>query len=565
VEFLLYGAIVLLGSVLIVLTSLNQPYNQNEWKQVSPYDESDLGAAVSGTRQPPLDPLLGTLVQRLVGEGHLEQRLVPMVSGVGSLLLMLMVLRRLQTGYAGVVALAIMATAPVFLRFSAYARPYALPMMLMLVCVVAGTCWLDTGRRRWLAAAVGGALALPLARVPEPTVFLAASALVLAVAGQRSSLPRVRAWLLSGALLVSLVTTGLASSLALAQKTGESGSSDALLDLSPSRAVGRLPEGLREMWDHVLPLLALWFPWWPLVLLVAVLGASLPAVRRRLLGTWYWVPMVLAPLVFLVAYHTVNAYPLEMRHYQIRFASFWVPPLVVMVALVVDGLSRGVRPRRALAPLLAVALVAGQLPGTWRVLTENDAVDFAQAGEVLDDRVAGGGIVIYDAAARAGYWRQPFSGRGYLPEDVELVQARSIARGRVRLPPRAPVHLLLLDSDCASATACDVPGLTWDGRVSGYERVARFDRFTLYRPTAGQHGRSGAVEVLLSLVDAFGEKWAVTNAAAAARLLEVRGQPERAARLVRRVCDRASEAEAAACRQEIGEFGLGELLTRPSR
>ena len=560
-QSLLYGATVLVGAVLIVLTSLNQPYNQNEWKQISPYDESDLGTAVSGTRQPPLDALLGTLLQRLTGEGHLEQRLVPMVSGVGCLLLMVVLLRGLRMGYAGVVAMAFMATAPVFLRISAYTRPYALPMMLMLACAVAGTRWLETGRRRWLVLAVGGALALPLARVPEPTVFLASSAAVLVLAGHRGSLPRQPAWLLAAALLVPLVTVGAYSSLTLARETGQTSTGDALLDLSPSHAVARLPAGLRELGEHVGPLYGHWFSWWPLVLLVVILGVSLPTSRRRLLATWYWLPLALAPLAFLVAYHTVNAFPLEMRHYQIRFAYFWIPPLVMTVAAVIESLSTDARVRRPLVPLLALALVVGQLPGTWRVLTENDAVDFAAAGEVIGDRVPGDAVVIYDAAAPAGWWRQPFSGRDrYLPDDANVVSATRIAGGHDRLPREAPVYLLLLDSDCASATACDIPGLRWSGDVGGYERIARFDRFTLYAPTAGQRGPSGAAQAMLSLVDAFGEEGAVTDAAAAAQLLRAQGRPDEATRLLRTVCDRPAEAEELACRREIEAYGLAGSL-----
>lgn len=555
-QALAYGVVVLVGSALIVLTSLNQPYNQNEWQQIAPYDSPDLGEAVSGTRQPPLDALLGALLQRLTGEGHLEQRLVPMVSGLGCLLLMVALLRGLRTGYAGVVALAFMATAPVFLRFSAYTRPYALPMMLLLVCALAGSRWLDTGRLRWLVLAVIGAVALPLTRVPEPTVFLAASAVVLAVAGLRSALPRSRAWLLAGGLIGPLVTVGAYSALVLARETDRTSTGDALLDLSPSRAVARLPAGAREMVDHVLPLYGHWFAWWPLVLLVAGLGLALPAARRRLLRTWYWLPLALGPLTFLLAYHSVNSFPLEMRHYQIRFACFWVPPLVMTVAVVLQSLGTGPRWPRRLGAALAVALVVGQLPATWRVLTDNDAVDFEQAGAVVADRVPAAGLVIYDSPARTGWWRQPFSGRErYLPDDVALVSAERLAEGRRRLPVDAPIHVLLLDSDCASATACDIPGLQWSGALDGYEPTARVDRFTLYAPTAGQRGPTGAVTALLSLVDAFGEEWGVTDAAAAARLLRAQGHPAQAAAVLRRVCEGRP-----ACREEVRGFGLGRLL-----
>ncbi len=80
-EKLLYAVGIALGGVLAVLTALNQPYNQNEWAQIQPYDSWDPAVVTGGTRQPPLDPLLGALVQHLTGVGQLQQRIVPIVCG----------------------------------------------------------------------------------------------------------------------------------------------------------------------------------------------------------------------------------------------------------------------------------------------------------------------------------------------------------------------------------------------------------------------------------------------------------------------------------------------------
>lgn len=561
-EDLLYALIVAVGAVLIVLTALNQPYNQNEWQQIAPYDEPDLGRAVSGTRQPPLAPLLGALVQRAVGVGQLEQRLVPVACGVASLVLMVLLLRRLRLGYAGVVAMTFVACAPAFLRTSAYARPYALPMTLMLVCALAGSLWLDSGRRRWLVLTVGAAVALPLSRVPEPTVFLAAAALGLGVVGARRRDRRPRAWALSAGLLVPLVTVGAYSSLTLNRETQQTSADTALLDLSPANAVGRLPGGVREMRDHVLPLHAEWFPSWPLVLVVVVLAITLPQPRRELLRLWYWLPLTLAPLVFLVAFHTVNAFPLEMRHYQIRFAYFWVPPLAILLATLLTSLTRHPsRARRVVGVVLAVGVVLGQLPGTWRVVTENDAVDVAQAADVVRDQVPVDGTVIYDGPARAGWWRQPFFGRDrYLQGGPRVVSADALAQDKARIRRGSPVHLLILDSQCVSSTGCDTPSREWGGSVDGYEQTARFDRFALYSPTEGQVGPEGAIDALRALVDAYGPEWAVTDAAAAARLLEERGRPDDAEALLRRVCAAHDGVGESACTDELDELGVSHLL-----
>lgn len=561
-ELVLHGVAVLLGGVLAVLTALNQPYNQNEWVQIAPYDSWDPAVVTSGTRQPPLDPILGSLVQHAVGVGHLQQRIVPIACGVGLMVVMAALLRRLRLGPHGVLALFVMATAPVFLRFAAYTRPYALPAFLMLLCVWAATRWLDTGRRRWLVAAVVAGFLLPLSRVPEPVVFLGSSVVLLVLAGWRRWLPRREAWWLGGGWLLALVSVGATSALALgshtAKRTGRS-----LIDLDPGNALARLPTGLRELRDYVLPLYADWFPWWPVTVLVVVLALALPTSRRNLLRTWWWWPLLLAPLAFLVAYHTVNPFPLDVRHYRIRFAYFWIPPLVVLVALASQAVARSWRRAGAWAgPLLVVALLVSQLPTTWRVLTDNDTVDLGQAAATIERELPADAVVIYDGPAPIGYWRQPFFGSSRLFEGphARVVTPNRIAAGRVDVGAAAgPVHLLLLDSTCVNSVACDSTPVEWSGDVAGWEAVDRFDRFTLYAPVDGQAGREGAIEALTALAEAYGPEYGVPDAAAAARLLVAAGRDDEAAALVEQTCAAQPADQVGACRDEMAE---ADPLTR---
>ena len=159
---------------------------------MEPYGSNDLGTITSGTRQPPLDPLLGSLIQHLLGEGQLRQRLLPVAAGIGTLVLISLLLRRWCGGYAGPAAVLILATQPLMVRYSAYTRPYALPLFLMTLTWFAADRWLATGRWRWLVVAASSSALLPLARVPEPTVFLLASAVVLGWMAARGRLPRKR-------------------------------------------------------------------------------------------------------------------------------------------------------------------------------------------------------------------------------------------------------------------------------------------------------------------------------------------------------------------------------------
>ena len=133
---------------------IRQPFSYDELQQIAPYGSSDLGTITGATRQPPIDPLLGAFFHHLFGEGQLQDRLVPVLSGIASLIVMSLLLRRFGLRYAGAFAVLVLATAPLMIRYSAYTRPYALPMLLMIVTAYAITSWL-TGRPATLAVARG--------------------------------------------------------------------------------------------------------------------------------------------------------------------------------------------------------------------------------------------------------------------------------------------------------------------------------------------------------------------------------------------------------------------------
>ena len=519
-ERLLLALAVVVGAMLSVLAAVKQPYNQNEWVQIAPYDSWDPEIVTSGTRQPPLDPILGALVQHLFGVGPLQQRLVPVLAGIGSLVVMALLLRRCGLHLHGAVALWLMATAPLFLRYNAYARPYALPLFLMLVCAYAGSRWLDDGARRWLALALGSALLLPLARVPEPVVFLASAVLVLVLAGWRRWLTRNRAWGLAGGLLAALVSVGALTTLKLGGQTARS-TGDSLIDLSVSRAMDRLPTGLRELREFVAPLYADWFPFWPLILLAMLLAVALPSSRRRLATTWWWLPLVLAPLAFLAAYHSVNPYPLDERHYRIRFAYFWIPSLVVLVAVTSEAVSRHARAAAAwTGPALAGLLLVSQLPATWQVLTEDDAVDVRRVAALAQDQLPADAVLLYDGPSPNGHWRQPFFGgpRWFDGAHARVVSPTKIAAGSATVGQAAgPVYLVVLDAPCVDSVACDSPDHPI-GEIIGWDVAERSDWFTLYAPAEGQAGRNGAIEALDALAGAYGPGYARVNAQAAKRL-----------------------------------------------
>jgi hypothetical protein len=553
--------VVLGGAALIVLTALQQPYNQNEWVQIAPYGH-DLGTAVSGTRQPPLDPLLGSLAQRLVGEGQLQQRLVPVLCGATTLALTAVLVRRWRLGWGGTLGLLFLATAPLFVRYSAYARPYALPLTLMVACAVVGTRWLETGHRRWWVLVTLLAALLPLARVPEPTAFLAAAALALLVAGLRRRLPRRRAWSLAGALLLGLATSGTVMVLQLLSQSSTRGGGT-LVD--PLGVADRIAPALTAVQRTVLPLYADWFPWWPLTLAVVGIALVVGSTRRQLLGSWWWLPLVAGTLLFLAAF--LLLVPEGLRDYRIRFAYFLAPALAVAVAVVARAAGATVGWRRPAGLALVLALVASQLPMTWWVLTRDESVDFHRAGQVIAADVPDDALVVLDGPGVVGRWRQGFigQGRGYLPAGTEVVTAGQLTRTRLEEhADSGPVYLLVMDAACTSNVACaDTPGDVWDGRLAGYREVARMPHLVLYAPTGDDTGLTGLLDAMTALVDGYGPAHAVPNAIVAARILERRDRADEGGELVRRACNAQPTATARAACLDAVEHRLPDSVQAP--
>lgn len=539
-------AAVVVGTVLIVVAAINQPYNQNELQQILPYDSSDVAEIVGATRQPPLDPLLGALLQHVLGEGQLRQRLVPVLAGIGSLIVLAFLLRRLRAGAAGTIGLWMMATAPLVVRYSAYARPYALPMFLMVLFVYAAQSWLDDRKRGWLVVSAVAAVAMPLARVPEPTIFLLVTAATLAVASVRGQLtwsqtrPLVA---ISGATLV-LVCYPLYHLLA--------SQSGGIWDPSPSGVMARFGAGVHEVLTGLLPLLASWLPWWPVTLIITLAALAIPDSRRRVFHWWFFWPLLAGPAVFAVAYHFMNPFPFEVRPYRARMAIFFVPAFILLVVALAQAVTDGVtsaartsqRVKVAVAALVAAVLL-GQLPATARVLVNNEAPDYSQVADVLTQRLPSNAIILYDTASAAGQWRQPFSARprymGYAPY---VGQVATMMHYPEYVPKHGPVYVLLLDSACAISVVCDEPRAVWSRQLHGWDVAARFDKFTLYKPQVSLSGRSGVITALEQFGRAMGPDLGYVQTFSAASLLQFQGHPRRGRALVRRMY-RTANLEAA--------------------
>ena len=211
---------------------------------------------------------------------------MPLLSGIGILVVASLLLRRLGLGRAGAWAVWVLATAPIAVRYGAYTRPYALPLFEMLLFAYATHRWLDGRQRRWLVTLVLTAVALPFTRVPEPCVFLGVTAVALAWASWRGRLRWADTWWVIATSLGALFLVGVPMFLLLGSETQGS-----FFDPSPGGILGRAGRGLHEIATAVVPLLGSSFPWWPLSLARAGGGGR----GRRVAAAAVLVAVLLVP------------------------------------------------------------------------------------------------------------------------------------------------------------------------------------------------------------------------------------------------------------------------------
>lgn len=542
-----YVAAVLVGAVLVVIAALIQPFNQNELQQMGPYASHDLSTITSRTRQPPLDPLFGALVQHLLGEGQFRQRLVPVMAGIGTLILTALLMRHLRLGILGALAVTAMATAPLFVRYTAYTRPYALPLFFMMVFVYAGQRWLDNGDKRWLILVAAAAAALPATRVTEPTVFLLVTVMTMAWLGLRQKLAWNRAGPLVAIPLLALAVVGYPMAHTLQSET------PGLWDPNPGIAE-RFGAGTDELVGGFLPLMAQWFPVWPLTLLVVACALAIPDARRRVFGWWFFWPLAAAPILFVLAYHFMTTINFVTLPYHSRAAYFFIPPFVLLVAALAESLRQS-QVRRTwvnwAVGLAVAAALLGQLPTTVRAATQPDVPDFAAASQLISEHVPADAVVLYDRPTEIGVARMSFLAKSrYLDDPESVIEVSAILKDPASIPA-APIYLMI-NGQCTPET-CNEGAVLWSRPVEGWRLVATRDRFALYAPTARQVGRPGAEHGLAALAESLGPRLGYLEALATASLQRLDGHFNESRATVRRLFA-ASGAEHAADLHELARL-----------
>ena len=515
-----YVATIALGTVLFFAAALRQPFNQNEIQQMAPYGSNDIGEIVGATRQPPLDPLAGALVQHLFGMGQWQQRLVPTLAGVGTLVVLSLLLVRLGLGRVGAFAILALAISPLMIRFAAYTRPYSTPVFLICLFIYACQRWLLDRRPRWLVLAAATAVALFLTRIPEPAVFLAVTAAVLAWFALRRRVSWAAAWPIITICAGALLVVGLPMSRLLAEQ--------AAMYANEEGIAARIDPGLHHLTTTVLPLMSDWLPWWPLTAAMVLVVLALGDSRRWLFGQWAWWPSLAAPVVWIIAYLFVSGVDLEAVPYRPRYLYFFLPAFFFVVAALARTVVRMRGPHRALSMGLAWLLAAcliGQLPAAATVVTEDEDPDFGLAAEVLKERVPDNAIVLYDNPNPIGRYHHPFLGvPRYMGQTPRVLPLTTVSKTPRAVPDSGPVYLLLLDRKYG-ATLFRHPEKTWTADVAGWVSEPH-GRFVLYRPTKGQSGKDGVIEAGKEFGQALGPSVGFPESRAAVSVLATTGNRE---------------------------------------
>lgn len=460
---------VVVGALVLIIAVLEEPYHIDELRQVRSYSSSfgEIVDASFAQEQPPLDPLLNATLQRVIGVGDTHQRLLPALWGIGSLIVLGLLLNRSGLAIGAPVAIALMAIAPGLVAVTAYARPYALPLFLTLLFLEGSDRWLREGSRLGGAIAIVAALLLPLSRTVEPPVVLAATAAWLVVLRiQNSEVTQARWKLPVAAAIAALLLVEIPVYLRLSSDLAEY-----TVDASVAwGGLSRLGSELPEVLSQEIGIFGL---------AVALTAAAWPPVRTRVAGLWWFWPLVAVPIGFALLFFLRTP---ESQPYFDRYVFSWWPPLAALAGAIthvaVEGRSRRLLAGAGLAVVTGLALWS--LGGLLTQLSTKELPDWRAVSAVIGTETADGAVVLYDSVRPFGLYRTPFAGwPRYTGQDLRPPLSLHIAADPDLVPHDAPVYVALLGAQ---------------PDVSGWTKQQVDSFFTFYTPVEERRGRVGAAD-----------------------------------------------------------------------
>lgn len=321
--------------------------NRSLWLDESLVVSSILDRSFGGLLQPldygqtaPVGFLFLVKIATLVfGTSELALRLVPLLAGLGALLLFVPVARRFLSRNALVLATALFALAPYLIYYASEVKQYSLDTLISLVVLALA---IDAGeapaldRPRALVLAAAGMLAVWLS---QPAVFMLAGAgLVLGVRTLRSrDWPRVRVLVLVGASwVISFALAYAASRRGLADEAYMAAFWRAGFPTLPPSTLAEwlwLPDRLARLFREPLGAMGqdvsrMHIPQM-FAGLIAFLGGCVWAVRSR---DWR-LALLLTPMLLVLAASALHLYPFGADWGTSgRVLIFLIPTLVMVMA-----------------------------------------------------------------------------------------------------------------------------------------------------------------------------------------------------------------------------------------
>ena len=370
--------------------------------------------------QPPLDYYVGKAAVTVGGANDFAQRLPSAVFGSLALGLAGLILIRFEYPWAGAGTVAFGAVTPTLLEYSQYARPYALPLFLVVAAIAIYQQFRLRGFSWWTLigfAAVSSLAVLSRALMP----FLALA--VLGFLGLIAARTQIGRWsptaLIKTDPLALIVLPGVAvfvwlpSFIALRHYAGNYITRDAY-QLWERLALA--VERFGDFGERALQPLSL------IVMLAAVVAAiAVPITRRGLVETvWLWLPILSTPLLFAIAHSLTTR---EGQFFATRYMVFLPLGVLIVISVAIESLIRGATAlnRRlgmvsgisALA-LLAVVAVAPMASASYTLLTTIKSSDWpATAAHIEAIESPGDVIVTIDTRPfRPGAWEFGWEARG---------------------------------------------------------------------------------------------------------------------------------------------------------
>jgi hypothetical protein len=535
---------ILIGAVALVISAFEEPYHVDELLQTRSYDQpiGDIIDASIAQQQPPLDPILNATVQRFIGVGDPQQRALSVIFGIASLTVfgMLMLRSRLRTGSAA--AVMVIAIAPLLVSVTAYARPYALPLFLILLFLLTTDVWL-ADRRAWAGLVLFlTAILLPLSKTIEPNLALGLSIGVL-LTWKFLAEPKWKGtiWVPVGAATIGIIAIGVPVVIRLQSDLARYTISGVVHLAGLSRWLTDIPQALEES-----------FAPWPIALALAIGAIISPTSRRLLTRTWWFWVLLLLPIAFATLFLLRTP---ESQPFYTRYTFTWWPPFAMMVgAIVATTIEAHESMRRAWRGVVVVAvavLFIGLGHSLQADLRSDVRYNFAALGAEIMKSTSVDTTVVFDPTVPLGSYRTSFAGRWgrYVDADRDIPLTIWIAKKPSRVPEAGPIAVALINYQR------NVPG--WPIDVVGWERIDAGPFESLYLAPDHLSGRSGTQIALLEFANALGPRHGAAFALASASLAAEDGDIAQACSILSELRDQIGGPSAGQIDKELTKAGEG--------